>query len=473
MCVVDVSVNIYVCFVNNMRLLRCVLLWTATAAAVAASTLFNDDAYAGDLSPAAADAHEKQLKYNVLPKFSADKSLVLAAKKAELDCTALNQKGNLSEISLPWQGEQLTAVKKLYQYYPQFQGRHSWTGELAGKQTGTVSVVWTDACDPAMFHMSVVLNDNESKNKIALKTVACTGKDDLPGCTWIVQVQSPARDELEHPHVNHRALNIVANSTEAALDAHIERELRRKKKSKSNRPAVANTSAIVETAGDPNNVLKVLWIYTPKTRDLWGDAKIRSMIVAGISTANLAMTNSKIDLTIQCVGITCAEGYFTNNHQQSLDDLANNRVPKAFAKRDLYKADLVQMVIHDPQWCGLGYVMGQPSVSFAPYGFSTVHTDCFSTYSHCHELMHNMGANHDAESAGGVVPGTSNYGHRYCNEPSAYRSVMAYSCSGSTRVPYISDPNIWYMGRKTGTAQANNAETIRRNKAYITNFRQG
>jgi hypothetical protein len=48
--------------------------------------------------------------------------------------------------------------------------------------------------------------------------------------------------------------------------------------------------------------------------------------------------------------------------------------------------------------------------------------------------------------------------HRYCADGGDagpyFRSIMAYSCASSDRVPYFSSPNAFYQGRSTGTCES-------------------
>lgn len=61
----------------------------------------------------------------------------------------------------------------------------------------------------------------------------------------------------------------------------------------------------------------------------------------------------------------------------------------------------------------LRFTMQTPTVAFAKYGYSVVHTNCLSNFSHIHEIGHNMGANHDKDNAG--TGHAYAYAHRYCD----------------------------------------------------------
>jgi hypothetical protein len=66
---------------------------------------------------------------------------------------------------------------------------------------------------------------------------------------------------------------------------------------------------------------------------------------------------------------------------------------------------------------------------------------------------------------------------RYCDDGVTagpyYRTVMSYSCSGATRVPYFSSPVITYSGKATGNAGADNAKVLQLTHYTAANFKQG
>lgn len=59
--------------------------------------------------------------------------------------------------------------------------------------------------------------------------------------------------------------------------------------------------------------------------------------------------------------------------------------------------------------------MGNPSSGFAQYGYSVVHTNCLSNFSHIHELGHNFGANHNKENVNVDNNSEPKYNHAYRN----------------------------------------------------------
>lgn len=57
--------------------------------------------------------------------------------------------------------------------------------------------------------------------------------------------------------------------------------------------------------------------------------------------------------------------------------------------------------------------MQTPTAAFAKYGYSIVHTNCLTNFSHIHEIGHNMGANHNKENS--RVSHEYAYAQRYCD----------------------------------------------------------
>jgi hypothetical protein len=354
-----------------------------------------------------------------------------------------------------------------------------------------MTVVWNDACDPDVFHLSVVLNDDSDSYQHSIKTVPCTtgGPDgiEIPNCTWMASVVTADRREMEHSgtHEERAGRRLVIDTEAAAMDADIEAlRIASEEEGSSSSPSsrdlrfldVDLKSRIVNMSSGPDldngTVVTVMWMYTPSARSVWGASKLKSMVAGAVVSANLALLNSKAGFTIKCVGIFAAEGYYVDDHMAALSDMNAGRVPGLLQKRDDYRADLVQLIVEDPEFCGYGNVMDMRTSAFEKFGYSTVYSQCFSTFSHIHEIAHNMGCSHDKSNAGATsVPYA--VGYRYCGAPGDFRSVMSYSCSDSTRVPYFSNPDVSYRGRPTGTSSANNARRLRENKYVVSNFRRG
>ncbi|CAM9202055.1 unnamed protein product, partial [Discosporangium mesarthrocarpum] len=54
----------------------------------------------------------------------------------------------------------------------------------------------------------------------------------------------------------------------------------------------------------------------------------------------------------------------------------------------------------DGSFCGVGYIMPSDSSAFESQGYSVVAVNCIGLQTMAHEMGHNMGADHNQESAG-------------------------------------------------------------------------
>ncbi len=143
------------------------------------------------------------------------------------------------------------------------------------------------------------------------------------------------------------------------------------------------------------------------------------------------------------------------------------------ALRDTYRADVVDLMVQDTQFCGIASLMVNVSPSFASSAFSVTARSCaVGNFSFAHELGHNMSAHHDPANGGSAAYPYA-YGH-FVN--GSYRTVMAYSSecsSGCTRVSQFSNPDVSFLGAPTGIANARDNHRALNNTAdVVANFRQ-
>jgi hypothetical protein len=68
---------------------------------------------------------------------------------------------------------------------------------------------------------------------------------------------------------------------------------------------------------DDGSVVRVLWLYSNRSRDRWSDATIVSKIAAGVASANQALLNSNAGFRIEAAAIMHVD-YDDTNHAQSL-----------------------------------------------------------------------------------------------------------------------------------------------------------
>ena len=232
--------------------------------------------------------------------------------------------------------------------------------------------------------------------------------------------------------------------------------------------------------GDDGSSFDVLVVYTPAARAAAGgtDAAILARINLGVTETNTAYANSGIIPRLRLVGaepISYAESGDLGLDLERVTDAGDGYMEAVHARRDAVGADLVQLVVGpNPSACGVAWLMQSLSSGFAPNAFSVIDYNCISpNYTFGHELGHNMGSNHAPDNP---VTGTPLYPYSfgYKHPAQAFRTVMAYNCSGGCpRVLHFSNPAASYNGAPTGTvAQHNNALSINNARTTIANWRQ-
>jgi len=229
------------------------------------------------------------------------------------------------------------------------------------------------------------------------------------------------------------------------------------------------------TAADGGPVMDVLVAYTPAVQAAYGAAGSDALIIQAVAEANQAYANSGISARLNLVHTVLTN--YTESGDMGTDlsrlrSTSDGYMDELHALRNTYGADLVSLIEHEPQYCGIAYLMGSLSTGFASSAFSVVHRTCATGYySFAHEIGHNQGAHHDHNNASGAMYA---YAYGYQEPYNAFRTVMAYNCSGGCpRIDYFSNPNVQYNGKPTGAANyADNARTINTNAATVAAFRQ-
>lgn len=155
-----------------------------------------------------------------------------------------------------------------------------------------------------------------------------------------------------------------------------------------------------------------------------------------------------------------------------------------YSVRSQYDADVVSLIVDKPDSCGLSYTGFPVNKQWA---FSVVNYICATGYySFVHEIMHNLGLNHDRNTQKCKPDGTC-CGENACynfgwQDPQArFRSIGAYNCPNGycPRVQYFSQPELSYPhiesnGQKNmiriGNSWNNNARMIRESWSDVANF---
>jgi hypothetical protein len=216
-------------------------------------------------------------------------------------------------------------------------------------------------------------------------------------------------------------------------------------------------------------VQDIMVVYTPASAARFGKSGIESKILQAIADANAAYQNSQVNAQLNLVYLGQVTYPETGDMNAALGALQSNGdgvMDEVHVLRNQYGADLVCLVDEDANYCGIAYVMQTVSTAFASYAFSVVYSDCLSSLTLPHEVGHNQGNQHDRadSSFAGAYP--YSYGWRRCvSDGTGFRTIMSYACTGGTRIPYFSNPNLALYGYPLGVAYeidpANAADNVR------------
>jgi hypothetical protein len=241
---------------------------------------------------------------------------------------------------------------------------------------------------------------------------------------------------------------------------------------------IPEEGGIAGACADPATMQDVLVVVTPTAIAVnGGSTATKILIEAAIADANTALKNSTNENRLRLVEIY---GYAFPESGDIFTDIDRLIDPKdgfgdfVHTLRDLYNADLVQLVAVTSGACGVASLFADTDA----LGFSVVAADCLTGYTPAHEIGHNFGACHAVGDGGGCEGGgyfPYSNGYRYLgNSATLWRTVMAYE--PGTRIPYFSNPGVSYDGFATGVAgsgpsAADNSRTIDLTALAVANFR--
>jgi hypothetical protein len=236
---------------------------------------------------------------------------------------------------------------------------------------------------------------------------------------------------------------------------------------------------------DDGSTIDVMIMYSPQARIAeGGTAKMLQLIDLAVSETNQAYINSGIAQRIRLVytGETSASESGNFNTDLSRLTFTDGYMDEVQQLRNDYRADLVSLIVKNPDYCGLSWMMSSLSSSFESRAYSVVSSDCATgNYSLAHEMGHNMGAAHDWYTIlhnSSDHQGVYSYSEGYVASNNAWRTIMAYptACSNCQRLLYFSNPDIYYGGLPMGVAEGNtyaadNRKTLNNTAYTVANFR--
>ncbi|HEY3203998.1 MAG TPA: M12 family metallo-peptidase [Thermoanaerobaculia bacterium] len=258
------------------------------------------------------------------------------------------------------------------------------------------------------------------------------------------------------------------------------------------------------TTDDPTRVT-VMILYTPEAKTAAGGTDaIESSIYAAIAEANQAFVNSDINMQYELVHLAETSYTSTGNFLTDvcrLHDPGDGFLDGVQAMRDLYKADLVALLVPDSSSCGITYgelidpslgcndasnhdVVSSPANSHEEGAYHIFALSCIQTnFTLPHEFGHSGSARHNWQCDGSDnAPTHSNHGYYYDDgTPAAsWRTILTYPSNNpcghnGNRVPYFSNPAISYLGHPTGTSSgsqpADNHDVLNTTRSILANYR--
>ena len=251
-------------------------------------------------------------------------------------------------------------------------------------------------------------------------------------------------------------------------------------------PALAAGESTI--LGDPNAVaeIDVMIVYSPAAR-AWADNSgggIHNVIAQSMERAELAMENSDTFVTFRLVHSAEVDYTASGNAVTDLQRLTNTSdgyMEEVHDWRDQYGADLVALFENEPNTGGIAWLLNSPGGN-PNFGFSLTRVQQAAfTYTHVHEMGHNMGCGHHSAQNFQAGPGlydysagwrwTGNNGQRYCSVMSYQQGSYFADGLTHTRVAHFSNPDIEHRGAATGTADDDNARTIRNTRHAVAAYR--
>jgi len=216
--------------------------------------------------------------------------------------------------------------------------------------------------------------------------------------------------------------------------------------------------------------IDVIVAYTRKSAGYYGDVK-RELVDVAVEEANESFRLSNLGN----VKLRVVHAYQTDyveegshfDHVWRMADKGDGYLEEVHGLREKYRADVVVLIVDDPQGCGLATRVHAD----ADESFAVVHHECAATtYSLAHEIGHIIGARHEPNMDKISTPFP--YGHGYVNG-TKWRDIMSYkeSCGGCPRLPVWSSPTVLVRGEPAGTEDLNNARVIAEQAVRVASFR--
>jgi hypothetical protein len=348
-----------------------------------------------------------------------------------------------ARVRLPWrEGKYLTLVRRAST--AQRDGSVLWRGEVEETGERAVLMLWGNALLTGYFAYNGTVFTIES----------------LGGGVHAFAEMDPRKLPVDHPEPAARDSTPMPNASKSA-----------KLRPAPPEPTVAPFPDAYRRSLEAKNItIDLMVLYTRNVANRY-NRDPEDLLTIAIEEANESFRNSglgNINLRLvhsQLIDYDGSKDDQFNHLYAMVDGLGPFKDAKKW--RNEKRADIVGLIIDNPNGCGLSTRIGPESDE----AFFVVHHACaMVAMSIAHEIGHILGVRHDRFVDNSSVPFV--YGHGYVNG-TKWRDLMSYAegCGGCPRIPYWSNPRILYMGEPTGTAAADNARVILELSERVSNFR--
>jgi peptidyl-Asp metalloendopeptidase len=272
------------------------------------------------------------------------------------------------------------------------------------------------------------------------------------GATAVIEVDEN-RLPADHPEDAYRAI----------FDAAV-----RDKVSAQGKPCRTNCGGPIDPG--PTQTIRVMVVATDDAIAAYG-GDMQALVELAVAESNQGYLNSNIGINMVLANYSTTT-YATAGMSTDLSRFrgtGDGYMDGIHAIRDSSAADVGMLVANDGSACGLASGIG----STAATAFATAYWDCITGYySFAHEIGHLQSARHDPATDSSTSPYP--YGHGYRAPDNAWRTIMAYNCTGAgcPRLNYWSNPSVTYGGVPMGTYdKSHNQRVLVQTKATVAGFR--